>query len=83
LIRSCPPGLQGTTLMMSSSLFFIVSRAGDVLGTQLYDHFGNFAVCVFAITVVYALILPVLLSVPKDLTVTADGQIAKVVPAAG
>ena len=83
LIRSCPPGLQGTTLMMSSSLFFIVSRAGDVLGTQLYDHFGNFAVCVIAITVVYALILPVLLWVPKDLTVTADGQIAKVVPAAG
>ena len=26
LIRSCPPGLQGTTLMMSGSLFFIASR---------------------------------------------------------
>ena len=40
IIRSCPPGLQGTTLMMSSGLYFIASRFGDVLGTGLYDHYG-------------------------------------------
>ncbi|HEY7242957.1 MAG TPA: MFS transporter [Xanthobacteraceae bacterium] len=74
IIRSCPSGLQGTTLMMSSSLFFIVSRSGDVLGTRLYDYYGGFAVCVIAITVVYALILPALLLVPKHLTATADGE---------
>jgi Na+/melibiose symporter-like transporter len=74
IIRSCPRGLQGTTLMMSGSLFFIASRFGDVLGTNLYDHFGGFAVCVIAITVVYALILPTLLLVPKHLIATADGQ---------
>src|ERR1700726_5342362 len=39
IIRSCPPGLQGTTLMLSGSLYFVVSRFGDVLGTSLYDHF--------------------------------------------
>ena len=74
LIRSCPRGLQGTTLMMSGSLFFIASRFGDVLGTNLYDYYGNFAACVIAITIVYALILPTLLLVPKRLIATADGQ---------
>jgi hypothetical protein len=74
IIRSCPRGLQGTTLMMSGSLYFVVSRFGDVLGTHLYDQYGGFTVCVVAITVVYALILPTLLLVPKHLIATADGQ---------
>jgi predicted MFS family arabinose efflux permease len=74
IIRSSPPGLQGTTYMMSSSLYFVVSRFGDVLGTNLYDHYGGFAVCVVAITIVYALILPTLLLVPKQLIATTDGQ---------
>ena len=75
IIRSCPRGLQGTTLMMSGGLFFLVSRFGDVLGTNLYDHYGGFSACVTAITVVYALILPTLLLVPNHLIDTADGQI--------
>ena len=74
IIRSCPRGLQGTTLMMSWSLYYVVSRFGDVLGTHLYDRYGGFAVCVIAITIVYALILPSLLLIPKHLTATADGQ---------
>jgi hypothetical protein len=74
IIRSCPRGLQGTTLMMSWSLYYVVSRFGDVLGTQLYDRYGGFSVCVIAITIVYALILPALLLVPKHLIATADGQ---------
>ena len=74
IIRSCPHGLQGTTLMMSGSLYFVISRFGDVLGTNLYDRFGGFTVCVLAITIVYALILPTLLLVPKRLIATADGQ---------
>ena len=49
-----------------------------VLGTNLYDHFGSFTVCVIAITVVYTLILPVLLLVPRRLIDTADGQTPKV-----
>jgi len=74
IIRSCPRGLQGTMLMMSSSLYFVVSRFGDLLGTTLYDRYGGFTVCVVAITFVYALILPTLLLVPKTLIATADGQ---------
>ena len=75
IIRSCPAGLQGTMLMMSAGLSVIVSRFGDVLGTNLYDHYGGFAACVVAITVVYALILPALSLVPKRLIATADGQV--------
>jgi MFS family permease len=78
IIRSCPKGLQGTTLMMMWGLYYLVSRFGDVLGTNLYDHFHSFAVCVIAITTVYALILPVLLLVPRRLTATADGQAPEV-----
>ena len=74
IIRSCPRGLQGTMLMMTSSLYFVVVRFGDVLGTSLYDRYGGFTVCVVAITIVYALILPALLLVPKHLIATADGQ---------
>ncbi|MGA7810089.1 MFS transporter [Bradyrhizobium sp.] len=74
IMRSCPRGLQGTTLMMSNSLYFVVVRFGDVLGTNLYDRYGGFTVCVIAITAVYALILPALLLVPKHLVATADGQ---------
>jgi hypothetical protein len=74
IIRSCPRGLQGTTLMMSASLLAISARFGDVLGTNLYDFSGGFVACVLATTAVYALILPTLLLVPRYLTATADGE---------
>jgi Na+/melibiose symporter-like transporter len=82
IIRSCPRGLQGTTLMMSVGLYWIASRFGDVLGTNLYDYHGGFAVCVVATTIVYALILPALLLVPESLIASADGQTPKLGPAA-
>ncbi len=72
LIRSCPEALQGSVLMLSGALYFVVSRFGDVLGTALYDRFGGFGVCVAAITLVYAAILPVLWLVPRQLVERAD-----------
>jgi hypothetical protein len=77
IIRSCPPGLEGTTLMMSVGLNWVASRLGDVLGTQLYDRYGGFSACVIAITAVYALILPILLLVPKGLVATRDEEASK------
>jgi hypothetical protein len=74
MIRSCPIGLQGTLLMLSSGLYAIVQGLGNLLGTSLYDYFGGFTVCVIAITAVYALILPALRLVPDRLIDTADGQ---------
>ena len=72
IIRACPLGLQGTTLMLSNSLYYVATRFGDLLGTHLYDRYGGFEVCVLAITIVYALILPVLLLIPGKLIATAD-----------
>jgi hypothetical protein len=72
IIRSCPPGLQATTMMLSGALYYVASRFGDVLGTHLYEYFGGFGVCVAMITIVYALILPTLLLVPPDLIASPD-----------
>ena len=74
LIRACPTGLQATTLMLAGSLSSLAIGFGNVLGTNLYDHFGGFGVCVIAITAVYALILLVLGLVPKSLIAPPDGQ---------
>jgi hypothetical protein len=74
MIRSCPRALQGTMLMAAVALQSIDSRFGDVLGAWLYQSAGGFASCAWAITGVYALILPVLLLVPRRLTATTDGQ---------
>jgi energy-converting hydrogenase Eha subunit C len=78
MIRSCLRGPQGTLLMMSAALYAIVQGLGNVLGTNLYDYFGGLTVCVIAIMVAYALILPVLLLVPKRLVDTSDGQTPEV-----
>lgn len=75
-IRSCPPGLQGTLMMMVDGVYYLASRGGDVLGTKIYGaskQYG-FLYCVIATTVVYALILPVLLMIPKHLISTSDGE---------
>ena len=85
MIRSCPKGLEGTMLMASNALYYLVARGGDILGTNLYEGLridlpglqtrlpGGFGVCVAAITIVYALILPTLWLVPRRLTATPDG----------
>jgi MFS family permease len=72
IIRACPPGLEGTTLMMSGGLYFVSSRFGDVLGTHLYERYGSFTICVVMITAVYALILPVLRLIPPELVASSD-----------
>jgi hypothetical protein len=77
LIRSCPRGLQGTTLMMATSLSAAAAQFGDVLGADLFDYYGDFVVCVIAVTTVYTLIIPLLLLVPNRLVSTADGEVAE------
>jgi len=72
IIRACPPGLQATTLMLSSALFYVATRFGDVLGTALYDYYGGFTACVLMITIVYALIIPFIFLVPRSLILSSD-----------
>ena len=64
--------------MMAGGFTFIAARFGDLLGTSLYEPFGGFTVCLIAITVVYTLILPILLLIPKSLVATADRQVPEV-----
>lgn len=75
-IRSCPPGLQGTLMMIIAATFALSMRGGDVLGSWIYSlspMFG-FQYCVIAITVTYALILPVITFIPTHVIATADGE---------
>jgi hypothetical protein len=74
IIRACPKGLQGVTLMLAASLSQVVVRFGDILGARLYETFGGFSACVTAITVIYVLIVPVIwFWIPKSLIDHADG----------
>jgi hypothetical protein len=75
-MRSCPPGLQGTLMMMVDGVLVLSARGGDVLGTAIYRRSPahGFLWCVIAITIVYALILPLIALVPRHLIRTADGQ---------
>ena len=54
----------------------IGTRAGDLLGSWIYNSSPTrgFTYCVIATTVVYALILPLILLVPKKLIATKDGE---------
>jgi MFS family permease len=75
-MRSCPPGLQGTLMMLVDGVFVLSARGGDLLGSGIYGSSPThgFLYCVIATTAVYALILPLILLVPKELIATADGE---------
>ena len=75
-MRSCPPGLQGTLMMLVDGVFMLSARGGDLLGSKIYNSSptNGFLYCVIATTVVYALILPLILLVPKELIATAEGE---------
>ena len=58
-------------------MFSLLSaRGGDLLGSKIYNSSpaNGFLYCVIATTVVYALIVPLILLVPKQLIATADGE---------
>ena len=76
MVRSCPAGLQGTLMALAFGFAAVAVRGSDRLGTWIFDQGGShgFLWCALATTAVYALILPVLLFVPKQLTVTRDGE---------
>lgn len=74
LIRSCPKGLEGTLMMLSWSMYALAQNFGNLIGTELYEHRGGIAACVLATTLVYALMLPAILFVPKTLIALPDGQ---------
>jgi Major Facilitator Superfamily len=75
-MRSCPPGLQGTLMMLVAGGYELAYRGGDLIGASIYasSGTGGFLGCVILGTATSALMIPVLLTVPRTLTGTADGQ---------
>lgn len=77
LIRSAPPGFQGSAVMLFAAMMFFSVRGGDWAGTALYAAHGYGAV-VLATMAVNALCLPTLLWVPRRLIITRDGEAARI-----
>lgn len=75
-MRSCPPGMQGTLMMLVSAGIMLGGRGSDLLGAKIYasSPAHGFLYCVIATTGVYLLILPVIPWIPKHLIATADGE---------
>ena len=75
-MRSCPPGLQGTLMMLVDGVLALSGRAGDLLGSWIYNSVPShgFTYCVIATTAVYGLILAVIPLAPKALIATRDGE---------
>lgn len=73
-IRACPPRLQGTMMMMFMAMYYVSLRLGDLFGAWLFDRQGGYQTALFASMGVYALIMPMLLLLPRQLTATLDGE---------
>jgi Na+/melibiose symporter-like transporter len=74
-MRSCPPGLQGTLMMLAEGAYILSARGSDVLGSAIYDASpkNGFLYCAVLTAVVYACVLPVLLFIPKQILASRDG----------
>jgi MFS family permease len=75
-MRSCPPGLQGTFMMLVTGVIFLSNSGSNVLGAAIYSASPSrgFLYDVIATVMFTAAILPVLKLIPRDLIVTSDGQ---------
>jgi len=63
-------------MMMTAGAYELSWRGGDRLGAWIYasNPTQGFLYCALATSAVYALILPVLLLIPREVTATADGE---------
>jgi MFS family permease len=74
IMRSCPKGLEGTAMMVAqTSAFALAGNSGNLLGSWIYSN-GGFGWAVTITTLATAVIVPVLRSVPAELTATRDGE---------
>jgi len=74
LIRACPRGLEGAMMMTAWSMYALATNFGNLWGTSLFEGHGGFVTANIATTIVYALILPAILVVPKRLMAAADEE---------
>jgi hypothetical protein len=76
LLRACPRGLEGTMMMLGAGVTAVAIRFGDLLGTALYDRWGDFTICVIATSCTTASIFLVLPFVPRSLMKAPDAAAA-------
>jgi hypothetical protein len=65
-------------IMMFIAMYYVSLRFGDVLGAYLFDQRGGYHTALYASMAVYAMILPMLLLVPRRLTSTYEGEVVPV-----
>jgi len=76
IIRSCPKGLQASMFGLTTAVYWLAARFGDLWGTDLYKNHGGFVTCVWVTTAVYFLILPVVWwMVPGRLVGAKEGEV--------
>jgi hypothetical protein len=72
LMRSCPRGLEGSGRMLGAAASAIAVGSGDYFGAWLFER-GGFGLCLVITTCTTALIMPVLLLLPRHLMAARDG----------
>ena len=74
ILRSCPKGLEGTTMMLAvTSSLAVASNLGNLLGSWIYSR-GGFTSAVITTTLASSAILPMLWWVPGSITSTREGE---------
>lgn len=75
-MRTCPPGLQGTYMMLSGGLSSLSAGISNVVGAAIYSaspRYG-FLYDVIAMVLVFTAILPMLKLIPREIVARTDGE---------
>jgi MFS-type transporter involved in bile tolerance (Atg22 family) len=75
-LRSCPPGLQGSLMMLVAGAYELSYRIGDLVGASIYGGAAThgFLSCVVLATATSLIMVPVLRMIPPALIATRDGE---------
>jgi len=75
-MRSCPPGLQGTFMMLVSGAIALSTSVSNLLGSGIYSASPKHGFLYDVVTTVLfsTAILPLLRLIPEELITTADGE---------
>jgi len=76
LLRSCPKGMEGTTIEMNITATVLAANLGNLFGSMLYQNCKpyGFALCNWITVAAYALILPSILLIPKEVLARKDAE---------
>jgi Na+/melibiose symporter-like transporter len=73
LMRSCPPGLEGSAMALGHSVFGLAGAFGDVVGAAVYSR-GGMPLCLFMDAAATVLILPMLRRLPDAVMLVTDQE---------